>query len=214
MAVAADRSRRPAPHPGARLSRAPIDRRDGTRPASMPRGRAGRWRADTSVSRQPVWPQAQTGAARVDDDVADLAGQPARAAMEPAVEDDAGRDAGADREVGEVVDRAATRAPMEAEGGGADVVLDDARAAEAVPRAGRRAAGLDQPRLTARVTAPVSGSTRPGTPTPIAEMSSVVAPALARALLDAAAISSTAPFRGAAAVGATWRATTCPSRRR
>ena len=36
------------------------------------------------------------GAARVDDDVADLAGQAARAAMEPAVEDDAGRDAGPD----------------------------------------------------------------------------------------------------------------------
>ena len=31
---------------------------------------------------------------------------------------------------------------------------------------------------------PVSGSTRPGTPTPIAAMSSVVAPASARALVD------------------------------
>ena len=50
----------------------------------------------------------------------------------------------------------------------------------------------DQPRLTASVTAPVSGSTRPGTPTPIAAMSSGVAPAWARAPSTTAAISSTA----------------------
>ena len=66
---------------------------------------------ETRASRQPCWPQAQTGAARVDDDVADLAGQAAGAAMEPAVEDDAGRDAGPDREIGEVVDVADDAAP-------------------------------------------------------------------------------------------------------
>ena len=40
------------------------------------------------------------------------------------------------------------------------------------PRGGAAAAGPCQPRLTARVTSPVSGSTRPGTPTPTAATSS------------------------------------------
>ena len=71
------------------------------------------------------------GAVAVGDGVADLAGEAAGAAMEPAVEDDAGRDAGPDREVGEVVEVAEDAALVQADGGGAGVVLDDDRAAEA-----------------------------------------------------------------------------------
>ena len=76
-----------------------------------------------------------SGAARLEDDVADLAGQAARAAMERAVEHDAGGDAGADAEVGEVVVVADDAAGVEAGGRGADVVLDADGNAERAPRA-------------------------------------------------------------------------------
>ena len=56
--------------------------------------------------------------------MADLAGEAADAAMEPAVEDDARRDPGADAEVGEVADVRQDPALVQASGGGADVVLD------------------------------------------------------------------------------------------
>ena len=80
------------------------------------------------------------GAAGLDDDVADLAGEAARAAMEPSVEHDPGRDPGPDREVGEVIDVADDASAMKTERGGADVVLDDASGARSAPRAGARAA--------------------------------------------------------------------------
>ena len=67
----------------------------------------------------------------IEDDVADLSGQPADPAMEPAVEDDAGRDPGPDAEIDEVVGAAELGVAMEADGSGPDVVLDDARDAEA-----------------------------------------------------------------------------------
>ena len=78
--------------------------------------------------------------ARVDDGVADLAGEAAGATVEPAVEHDAGRDPGADGEVGEVaaVDAVSDAAPVQAERGGSGVVLDDDRPAELALR-GRRA---------------------------------------------------------------------------
>ena len=63
--------------------------------------------------------------------MADLSGQPADPAMEPAVEDDTGRDPGPDAEIDEVVGAAELGVAMEADGGGPDVVLDDARDAEA-----------------------------------------------------------------------------------
>src|SRR5262249_41976755 len=72
------------------------------------------------------------GAVRLDDDMADLAGEALRAAGQRAVEHATGRDAGADREVREVVDGPDDAAPMETEGRGPDVVLDDGRAAEPV----------------------------------------------------------------------------------
>ena len=81
------------------------------------------------------------GTARLRDDVADLTGQTAGAAMELAVEHDAGRDAGPDGEVGQVVDLADDATAMEAEGRGTDVVLDDGRAAEAGLRAPDRGPG-------------------------------------------------------------------------
>ena len=77
----------------------------------------------------------------VDDGVADLAGEAAGAAVEPAVEDDAGRDPGPDREVRDVVRRAEDAAPVQADGGGTGVVLDDARAAEACAPARRAGPG-------------------------------------------------------------------------
>ena len=55
--------------------------------------------------------------------MADLAGQAASAAVEPAVEDDAGRDPGADAEVHEVGD-VAEQPALVAGRRGADVVLD------------------------------------------------------------------------------------------
>ena len=61
--------------------------------------------------------------------------------MEPAVEDDPGRDPGPDREVGQVVDGADDAASMEAERRGTDVVLDDGRAPEAGLELAARAAG-------------------------------------------------------------------------
>ena len=128
-------SRRPAPASKAPASpaAAPIERGDGT-PSGVDglAGESGDGRARDEGLEAAVLAAGAAGAARVDDDVADLAGQAARSAMEPAVEDDAGRDAGPDREVGEVVDVADDATPMETEGGGADVVLDDARATEAV----------------------------------------------------------------------------------
>ena len=60
------------------------------------------------------------------DDVPDLAGQTVGAPVEPPVEDDAGGDAGPDREVGQVVDTADDTAPVEAQGRGTDVVLEEA----------------------------------------------------------------------------------------
>ena len=70
--------------------------------------------------------------------MADLAGQAARPAVEPAVEDEPGRDAGPDREVREVVGRAEDAPSMEPDRGGTGVVLDDARAAETAFEARRR----------------------------------------------------------------------------
>ena len=74
-----------------------------------------------------------TGAHRtggIGDDVADLARESVRATMEAAVEDDAGRDAGPDGEIGEVVDLAEDAPAVESEGRGTDVVLEDTRPAD------------------------------------------------------------------------------------
>ena len=87
---------------------------------------------EAKASRQPVWPQAQIGTDRVDDGVADLAGEAAGATVEPAIEHDAGRDPGADGEVGEVaaVEAVDGATPVQAERGGSRVVLDDDRSSE------------------------------------------------------------------------------------
>ena len=49
---------------------------------------------EAAVSRQPRLPQRQTAPSRVDEDVAELAGHAARAAVQPPVEDQPGADAG------------------------------------------------------------------------------------------------------------------------
>src|SRR5262249_44621767 len=61
-------------------------------------------------------PAGARGAVGVEDDVADLAGEPADTAVQPAVEDHTGRDAGPDAEIDQVVDAAVPGVAMEADG--------------------------------------------------------------------------------------------------
>ena len=105
-------------------------------------------------------------AVRVEDGVPDLAGQAAGAAVEPAVEDEAGRDAGPDREVGDVVGRRRGRARRWRPTAAARASFSMTHGRPRRRSSASRSARSFQPRLTARVTWPVAGSTRPGTPTP------------------------------------------------
>ena len=89
--------------------------------------------------------------------------------------DVAGGDAGADAEVGEVVDGARGRReiPVGAQRGGAHVVLDVHRRRRARRRAARPSSTSSRPMptLTAKRTVPRVGSTVPGMPTPTASTS-------------------------------------------
>ena len=82
------------------------------------------------VSKQPCRPQAQRAPSRSTMTWPISPAMPRTPRWSRAVEDDAGRDAGPDREVGEVVESPQDAALVEADGGGADVVLDDDREAE------------------------------------------------------------------------------------
>jgi hypothetical protein len=60
----------------------------------------------------------------------DLASEPVGTAMEPAGKDDAGRHAGSDRQIGEVIDIADDTPAMKADRSRTHVVLDDAWSTE------------------------------------------------------------------------------------
>ena len=96
--------------------------------------------------------------------VADLAGGAVEAAEELVVDDDAHADAGADRDHDEGRDAAREPAPLLADGGHVDVVVDQHGHVEAVLERGQRVelAGRAHVPGRARSRARVSGSTTPG----------------------------------------------------
>ena len=191
-----------APHPRRPLSRVAI---------AWPAGARSRGPGRRAVSRQPCWPQAQRAPPGSTMTWPISPARPRAPRWSRPSRTTPADDAGPDREVGEVVDVADDAAPMEAEGGGADVVLDDARATERGPRAARRAAGPCQPRLTARVTA---GQRIDPAGDADAERRDVVGAGagVGERVADDRGDLVGGAFRAPAAVGATWRARTCSSR--
>ena len=119
-------------------------------------------------------PAAAQRPVRLHDDVPDLPREPVRAPEQLAVDDDAAADARPGSHEQHVAEARGRAQPVLAPGGGVRVVVGQRRAGRARPTGAGRAARCARPGSGANVSRPVSFSTRPAAPTPIARTSGAI----------------------------------------